>query len=224
MASIEEVRAILDSGNFEAFVDLRESQWFDAKGREPYNLTGPMGRYELAKDVCAFCNAEGGYLVIGLQHEPLLDENTERISGLDLLGEAELDLETYRGVIREYLYPEVKGMSVEWRADAGQPELGVLYIHIPPQHQDAMPFLIRNVVEEGQLLRHIVFGMARRVGAASVPLSIHELQNRVKHGMHSVAERLTSIERKLDSVLEERTQRVQGTPLSRLAQRIRDIL
>ena len=83
MTTIEEIQAILESGDFGAFVNLRENQWFDAKGRIPYDLTQPADRYELAKDVCAFCNANGGYLVIGLQHEPILEEDTERVSGED---------------------------------------------------------------------------------------------------------------------------------------------
>lgn len=223
MAATEEIRAILESGDFSAFENLRESQWFDAKGRRPYDLDQSAGRYEFAKDVCAFCNADGGYLVIGLQHEPILEEDTERISGVELFGVDELDLAIYQGVVREYVYPEIKGLTVEWVAARTNPSLGVAYIYVPQQSADSMPFLIKNVVEKGQRLKHIVFGMSRRVGAASVPLTVHELHHRVKHGMSTVAERLTSIEQKLDEVLQRKPTR-EGTPLSRLAQRVRDIL
>ena len=223
MATTEEIQEILKSGNFGAFVDLRESQWFDAKGRNPYDLDQPVGRYELAKDVCAFCNADGGYLVIGLQHEPILEEDTERVSGMELFGAGELNLATYRGVVREYVYPEIKGLEVEWVAAGADPNVGVAYVYVPQQNTDSMPFLIKNVVEKGQRLKQIVFGMSRRVGATSVPLTVDELHRRVKHGMSTTAERLTSIEQKLDAVLQQRPPR-EETPLSRLAQRVRDIL
>lgn len=223
MATIEEIRAILESGDFGAFKNLRESQWFDAKGRKPYDLDQPADRYELAKDVCAFCNADGGYLVIGLQHEPILEEDTQRVSGVELFGADELDLATYRGVVREYVYPEIKGLAVDWVAARTDPSVGVAYVCVPQQSVDSMPFLIKNVVEKGQRLKHIVFGMSRRVGAASVPLTVDELHRRVKHGMNTVAERLTSIEQKLDEILQRKPTR-EGTPLSRLAQRVRDIL
>lgn len=223
MTTAEEIQTILESGDFGAFENLRESQWFDAKGQRPYDLEQPAGRYELAKDVCAFCNADGGYLVIGLQHEPILEEDTERVSGVELFGADELNLATYRSVVLEYVYPEIKGLEVEWVASGTDSNVGVVYIYVPQQSADSMPFLIKNVVEKGQRLKHIVFGMSRRVGAASVPLTVHELHHRVKHGMSTVAERLTSIEQKLDEVLQRKPTR-EGTSLSRLAQRVRDIL
>lgn len=223
MATTEEIRKILESGDFTAFETLRESQWFDAKGRKPYDLDQPAGRYEFAKDVCAFCNADGGYLVIGLQHEPILEEDTERVSGVELFGTDELDLAIYRGVVREYVHPEIKGLAVEWASSRTDPSIGVAYVYTPQQSADSMPFLIKNVVEKGQSLKHIVFGMSRRVGAASVPLTVHELHHRLKHGMSTVAERLTSIEQKLDEVIQRKLTR-EETPLSRLSQRVRDIL
>jgi len=223
VTTIEDIQVILQSGDFAAFMDLREGQWFDAKGRNPYDLDQPGGRYELAKDVCSFCNAEGGYLIIGLQHEPILEEDTERVSGVELFHADELDLNKYRGVIREYVYPKVEGLAVEWRAATTNQNVGIACIYVPRQSVDSMPFLIKNVVEKGQRLKHIVFGMSRRVGAASVPLTERELHHRMKHGMSTVAERLTSIEQKLDDVLQTAARR-EGTPLSRLAQRVRDIL
>jgi len=60
---------ILDEGNLSKLIGLKEDLWFEIKGKNPYDFNSPDDRYELAKDVTALANAEGGYLIIGLEHD-----------------------------------------------------------------------------------------------------------------------------------------------------------
>jgi len=76
---------ILSSRIFDRLKGLREDLYFEAKGKVPYDLNSAAGRYELAKDVSAFANSEGGHIVVGLQHRRLPNENTEEGDDLDLL-------------------------------------------------------------------------------------------------------------------------------------------
>jgi len=64
--TFEAIKVILDTRQFDQLIGREEDAWFEAKQRSPYDLTPPTGRYELAKDVSAFANADGGLLVVGL--------------------------------------------------------------------------------------------------------------------------------------------------------------
>src|SRR5262245_1703642 len=85
MPTIETVAAILAERNLAALQGLREDQWFDAKRAPAYDLMTSAGRFELAKDVSSFANAEGGHIVIGLTTAVVPDEQTEQVNGLELL-------------------------------------------------------------------------------------------------------------------------------------------
>ena len=52
--SFESIKVVLETRQFAALLGLDEDTWLEAKGRNPYNLDTPAGRYELAKDVTAF--------------------------------------------------------------------------------------------------------------------------------------------------------------------------
>ena len=78
-------RAVLASGAFSEFIGRKEDLHFEAKDAKPHDLGLPSGRFELAKDVSAFANADGGYLVVGLEHERLPAEDVEQVRGLELI-------------------------------------------------------------------------------------------------------------------------------------------
>src|ERR1700674_223445 len=92
MAIIETIAALLAERNLAGLQGLKEDQWFDAKRATTYALATPTGRFELAKDVSSFANAEGGYILIGLTTVEVPDEQTEQVNGLDLLTENSFSL------------------------------------------------------------------------------------------------------------------------------------
>src|SRR5207249_6955457 len=138
------------------FVGLREDLYFEAKSA-PYELASPDGRWELAKDVSALANAEGGFIVIGLATAPVPDEHTDSVTQLALLPETEFNILHVEGIIREYLYPHLEGLEVRWVEDIATVGQGVGVIYVPPQALDRRSILVNRVIDEGTELRRIVF-------------------------------------------------------------------
>jgi len=227
----ERVKQILEQRDFSQFIGLEEDQWFEAKGKSPYDLDTARDRYELAKDVSSFANAEGGFIIIGLEMEQLTDKMTEKAASTDLFCEEEFPIEKYNGIIKEHVYPRIKDLSVKWLEDSNHASLGIGCIEIPPQDQNNKLFLIKNVVEDSNILKQIVFGIAQRAHSSNNPLTIHQLHQKIKYGMSTESEKLTRIEDKVDLVLEashESQRRALyeeiNAPITKLENRIKRIL
>lgn len=188
--------------DFAKFIGLREDGVFEAKGSAPYDFSKLDAQYELAKDVSSFANAEGGWIVVGLTTKKLETEPVDVVTALDLLAETAFPAVALAGRVNELIEPPISGLDVRWLANATSPNLGLGVIRIPPQPEVLKPFLIKRIVEDGALVRGIVFGYAMRIGASSIPFTVKELRRAMQKGMSPDAERLTRIEEKLDQVLE----------------------
>ncbi len=226
--SLEKIKEILESRQLSDFVGFKEDIYFEAKGKIAYDLDSAKGRYELAKDVSALANAEGGYLIIGLETVPLFKENTDRVKALDLLLEREFDSQKYKGILNENIYPKIPHLEVKWienNENKAAPQLGIGYVYVPSQHQDKKYFLIKNVIDEDEPIRKIIFGIAERKGSSNHPLTIKKLHNTIKHGMGTTAQKLTRIEEKVDLLLHlhiSPISPIEESPTENLAQRISD--
>ncbi len=61
--SLDDIKRIVDSADLDKFIGEIENQFFDAKGA-PYRFDAGKDEYrELAKDVSAFANSGGGYIL-----------------------------------------------------------------------------------------------------------------------------------------------------------------
>lgn len=196
--TLQRIADALDNGDLTRLIGLREDLHFDAKGRTPYDLDSPADRYELAKDVSSFANSEGGTILIGLKAKQILTERTEEVTGLALMSETDFPGTRLEGVVTEYIHPKIRDLSVRWIEDVGSPGEGVGCIAMPPQDPNHKLFLIKRVVEDTEVIKQIVFGIAQRIGSSSVPLEIHQLHQKIRDGMSTTAERLTRIEEKID--------------------------
>lgn len=172
----------------------------------------PSGRYELAKDVSAFANAEGGHIVIGLTHKEKEKEDTivrlthrlpeheitEEISGLELISEAEFDIHKYKGLIKHYIFPQIDNIEITWQKSAEEKGKGIGHIFIPPQEETKKYFLItRGIVIEGEKLKDNVVGLAIRDGSSNEPISGSEIYKIMLNGKSETAQRLGRIENML---------------------------
>ncbi|KMS75887.1 MULTISPECIES: RNA-binding domain-containing protein [Streptomyces] len=119
--------AVLDGNEPVALLELRETQWLDAKGG-PYQLADAKAVEELAKDVAAFANGGGGLIVIGiatrLEHD---EEVLDRIVGLD---PAAVNVDQIRKLIRQWITPAPRGVRVGW---SGADSERVMFIYVPEQ-------------------------------------------------------------------------------------------
>jgi len=186
MPTIDEIAALLATRNLAGFVGLKEDQWFDAKVPPGYDLGTEAGRFELAKDVSSFANAEGGHLIIGLTTADVPGEQTEQVNGVDLLAEAAFNVGAIQGVLNEYLHPRLQGLTVVWVQDLATAGQGVGVISIPALENDRRFVLMKRVLDAGTLLPQIVFGIAVRRNSNSIPLTVEQLYRMCQDGRSSV--------------------------------------
>jgi hypothetical protein len=106
--SIEDIAKIVKNAGFDQLIGETESHVLDAKG-QPYQFHGSNDRkWELAKDVSAFANASGGYILIGLASEQSPAQAAERISALRPISKASFDPDRHLKLLSEWLHPSPK--------------------------------------------------------------------------------------------------------------------
>jgi len=194
-----DIESLLEAGELDRLIGRVESAVFEAKGPGPYDLSLAFGRWELAKDVASFANGDGGFIIIGLVHARLVEQDTDRVSALDLLEESVFEAYRYKSIVSEYVDGKILGLQVRWVQHKNQPGHGVGVICIPPQSNDAKPFLLKQLDESGKT-RQLIFGIVSRKEAHSVPSTIAELRKALSHGTSNVATRLTRVEEQLASM------------------------
>lgn len=195
---IDDISKIIKEKYFSKLIGLKENLWFEAKGKEPYQLDLPIGRYELAKDISAFANKEGGHIVIGLTHKRLENELAEEISGLELILEVEFDISKYSGLIKHYVYPEIDNIAVTWQESTNEKGKSIGHIFIPPQKETKKYFLItKGIIVDGENIKDNVVGLTRRIGSLNIPISGKEIYNIMQKGKSDTAQRLSEIENML---------------------------
>ncbi len=199
--SFESVKAIIDGHTYQSLIGLQEDAWLEVKGSLAYDLATPNGRYELAKDVSAFANGTGGIIIIGLQTSIRAETHTEEITGFDLRPRAAFDEAPYGSLIREYIYPAIEGLNAYWVPVNAEMTQGLGIIEVPPQDPNRQYFLIKNAVDGGAPIRQFVFGIVRRSESSNDPFTISDLYQHIRKGKSPLAETLTRIEDKLDTVL-----------------------
>ncbi len=202
--SFPSIKTILDNRAYNELIGLDEDTWLEAKGRNPYDFTTPAGRFELAKDVSAFANAEGGILIVGLATIRLPAAKTEQITGHDLCTQQEFSVEQYQGLIKELVYPAIRDLRIHWLPVNPEATHGLGIIEVPAQSPNHKYFLTAKIIESGTQIKQIVFGVARRIESSNDPLSISELHKNMQSGKNPVPQTLARVEEKLDKLLQDR--------------------
>ncbi len=81
--ALENLASIVADAKFEELSGEVEGQFFDVKS-QPYKFgEGLDARREFAKDVAAFANAQGGYILIGLTTKTSTVSSGEEIVAVD---------------------------------------------------------------------------------------------------------------------------------------------
>jgi hypothetical protein len=143
---------------------------------------------------------------------------------VNLCASTDFDVARLSGVIREYVHPQIENLRVDWIRSAPEPSLGLGVIEVPTQDHERKYFLTARVVEEGQSIRQIVFGLSTRNKSANDPLSIQELQEMIQKGKSSLSEKLLRMEEKIDALIARSSPPTSRTPSSDLIdQRIQQL-
>lgn len=206
------IETALANRNLSSLVGLAEDVYFDAKTAPGYDCGTAQGRFELAKDVVSFCNAEGGYIIIGLLTQRREDAQLEIVTALSLCEEEAAQLNRLEGVIKEYVYPSVRDLRVQWIPEASDERRGLIVVRIPRQATDSKPYLTMQVLSEGAPIKQIVVGISERRGSDSIPTDPKQLQQIIKSGMDGTARRLDRHEAMLGHLLELATAQAPRAP------------
>jgi predicted HTH transcriptional regulator len=196
------VTEILLEGQFDRLIGMNENLFLEVKGPAPYDFSTPSGRFELAKDVSAFANSEGGHLLIGFGHERLANERVDRIKTVHLFGPNHLNLRQIEGFLNTYVWPSIRGLTTEWIHAASDPSVGIVSIYIPAQREEHKFFLVTKVVEAGEQQKETIVGITRRVDDDNLPLVAQEIHALIRQGRDTITQRSIRMEEKLDALLE----------------------
>ena len=66
ITEMNNINKILKEGRFSELLGMTESHNFECKS-QTYDLSQPKQQHELAKDVSAIANTEGGVIIVGLK-------------------------------------------------------------------------------------------------------------------------------------------------------------
>ncbi len=172
---------------FGDILETPESDWLEFKS-QPYQLATDAGKFEIAKDVSALANADGGYIVVGVltkKDATRSEELAEQITPVPL---ELLDCDQIRQVVERYVYPTVRKLGcAAWK---GANEKGLLTIHVPAQPDHEKYFIVTEGLTDDGRLRTNQIGLFIRDGATTPPVRaayVHELIRQGKR-LRSVGE------------------------------------
>ncbi len=186
---------IINASDFDLLVGEIESEWFECK-RQPYQIEKESQKRELAKDVSSFANAQGGYIFIGVRTKTSITHFGDEVEKIRPFDQSLLNTNQYHDIIKEWVYPEVENVSIQWKPTKNDSRKGVVVIHIPEQHESLKPFLIKKTLD-GEKYSEIVFGYAKRKRDISDHLSVIDLQAALRTGLNyenTLRDRLDNLE------------------------------
>jgi hypothetical protein len=170
------------TGDLDTLVGASETAWFECKG-QPYQIASDAAKRELAKDVSAFANASGGFLLIGLKTKASPTHFGDEVDEVRPFAQGLMNVTQYMDVLDAWIYPKIDGLEVKWIATKQDSSKGVVVITIPPQAAASKPYLIVRTLD-GTKHVETVFGYAERKGDTSPPMSIAQLQAALRSGLN----------------------------------------
>jgi hypothetical protein len=122
--------AILESGDFNPLLGGLEDDHLECKAA-PYQLEEERGKMELAKDVSALANADGGIILIGVQTEEEPAYHGDIIRRIACFARDRVDFGQYQNVISDWVLPSIPGLGFQWYPSRANPNDGIVAVLIP---------------------------------------------------------------------------------------------
>lgn len=192
----EEVLEILHSGEFDRLVGAIEDEHLECKAA-PYQLAENRQKMELAKDVSALANAEGGIVLLGVETERDVLHHGDVVRRTRCFDRALVDIGQCEQVLGDWIYPEIKGLQIVWHASAADAARGIIAIFVPGEASQEQPYLVGKIVENSGRVVGSYAGFFERRRDGVAPLSVQELRDRLKDGL-----RFSDLDRQLESIEE----------------------
>lgn len=178
----DQIAAALASGNFAPFLGEIETEVFDGKDH-PYQIGSDAGKREATKDVCAFANGGGGYIVIGLRTKPSVVHFADEVEEVRPIPQTLVNTLQVRDILNAWVYPPIEGLTVRFHPSTADPTRGLVAIDVPAQRDELKPFLIVRSFDGN---RHVetMFGYVERKGDGNSPFGVADLQRALRSGLH----------------------------------------
>ncbi len=218
----EEIGSILQKGDFAELVATVEYESLECKNAL-YDLKLPVAKIELAKDVSALANAKGGHLLLRVSTKKNATHKGDEITEVSCFAENLCDLDQYRKILQELIYPPIRGLKLKWHPSASNASIEIVSIYVTPEGCQDRPYLISQV-EIGGNVSGRLFGYFERIESNVEPMRVHELRERLKDGMRyrDMARKLESIESLLVRQSTESAGKKTATTIENLIQRAVD--
>jgi len=200
--NIKDLESIVNSGDFDSLIGSTESEFFDCK-REAYNLKIDAAKYELAKDVSAFANAGGGYILIGIETKKSDKTFYDEITAIHSLNENICNPKQFIDIISDWIYPKLRDIVAKWCPTKENPDKGIFVINIPNQSGINKPFLIKRTLQDTGRISEVLFGYSERKQERNEPKTVAELYQILRDGLNygdNLDRRLQSIETTLQEL------------------------
>ena len=195
---LKELEQLISIGDFSNILGIHESEYFDCK-RNIYSLEKDSSKFELAKDVSAFANAGGGYILIGIETKRSETSFYDEIIAIHPFKQNVCNHEQYNSVISDWIYPKLRDVKAKWYPTKEDKDKGIFVINIPNQPELNKPFLIKRTIQDTGKLSEVLFGFCERKQEANEPKTIVELHQILRDGLN-LNTRLQSIEATLQDL------------------------
>lgn len=185
---IEEIKKILEGGNFEKLNSQQEGYHFEAKLQKPYEVDSADSTrrfsaiVKLASDVVSLANGGGGYIVCGLQTQKLQNVPHDMVTGFDLIRQADFyDHSAIQALIIDSVHPRLD-IKLGWYVSKADSQHGLGTIFIPPQDESKKYFIVKVAEVDGNKLTRNFVGIPARQGSDTVWLSVEQIYRLTKRG------------------------------------------
>src|ERR1700693_126307 len=179
---LAEIISILESGDFDRLIGGVENEHLECK-REPYKLDQEIEKMELAKDISALANADGGVILIGVitEKDPTVAGDVIRRCGC--FAEGFLDFDKYAKVIADWVIPSIPRLEFKWHPTAKNPDEGIVSISVPQSISQSRPFIVGKVVADTGNISGSYIGFFERKRDRVPTTKPEELRERLKDGV-----------------------------------------
>jgi hypothetical protein len=186
VASNLELIEALTEGDLDRVLGTAEGELLDFK-EQPYRLSEPKERWELAKDVAAFAQHRGGLIVLGFSTTATTTLKQDIASRVRQIPKTMIIPEQYRGLIQSRIYPPPRDIGMSWFPPGGG-DRGIFVIDVPAQDEGLKPFLVRSMPdpESGEDVVNS-FGFPRRDGDRVIWTPPEYVHGRIQRGNLAVA-------------------------------------
>jgi predicted HTH transcriptional regulator len=170
------LKEIVDSKNMDQLIGYAENNFFDAKELF-YNLYDPKDKHELCKDITAFANNNGGFLLIGCKTEKAQHELADYVKSADGMKDFP-STEVMYSTLLEYVYPNSIGTFVKFENITAVNGKKFFLISISGNSEER-PYFVRRDAQNREFVAYYV-----RTHDRGVRYHIEHLHELVHQGIH----------------------------------------